>query len=327
MKRGIVYMKKIRTKKLNEIKAGVVTIFVLSGLLGMLMPISSAGPIFNFQSILNVSWGNETQQPFVPRGEIRTVRIVITHTVTKTAGGKGVLSTLKGALIPIHVEIVEKPSWCSATVQQGTLSVTVQPDITSTVETTIAIQVTNNAPANSLGYIKVKATADRTSIIEGFENVFTLSFIPAYKSLINPSLPETNMKEIGPMDTAVLPITISNLGNARTIVFLDVTSIPEDWVAVVTSQLTLEEGAGSYGTAYLIVKPPKSFGYHNDEQTIKVSMQPVDAGDYSKRGEITYQTFLVQSRGFSTPGFETIVFLGAFALTLLIIVYIRKRKK
>jgi hypothetical protein len=56
-------------------------------------------------------------------------------------------------------------------------------------------------------------------------------------------------------------------------------------------------------------------------------MQPVDADDYSKKGEITYETFLVQSRGFSTPGFETIVFLGAFALTLLIVIYIRKRKK
>jgi hypothetical protein len=320
-------MKKIRTKKINEIKAGVVTVFVLSGLLVALVPISSAGPIFNFKSILNVTWGNETQEPFVPRGQLRTVTIIITHTVTKTAAGKGVLSTLTGALIPIHVEIIEKPSWCSATVQEGTLSVTVQPGITSTVKTTIAIQVANNAPANSLGYIKVKATAERTSIIEGFENVFTLNFIPAYKSLINPSLPETNMKEIGPMDTAVLPITISNLGNARTIVFLDVTSIPEDWVAMVTSQLTLEEGAGSQGTAYLVVKPPKSFGYHNEEQIIKVSMQPVDANDYSKRGEITYQTFLVQSRGFSTPGFETILFLGAFVFTLLSIIYMRKRKK
>jgi hypothetical protein len=124
-----------------------------------------------------------------------------------------------------------------------------------------------------------------------------------------------------------LPIDISNLGNARTIVLLEVTSVPEDWVAVITSQLTLEEGTGSQGTAYLVVKPPKSFGYHNDEQTIKISMQPVDADDYSKKGEITYETFLVQSRGFSTPGFETIVFLGAFALTLLIVIYIRKRKK
>ncbi len=96
---------------------------------------------------------------------------------------------------------------------------------------------------------------------------------------------------------------------------------------MITSQLILEEGAGSTATAYLVVKPPKSFGYHNDEQTIKISMQPVNADDYSKKGEITYETFLVQSRGFSTPGFETIIFLGAFAMTFLIVTYTRKRKK
>lgn len=315
------------TKKINAVKASIVTALVLVGVLVAILPTTSAGPIFNFQSVLNVTWGNETQQPFVPRGELRTITLVITHTVTKTALGNGVLATLKGALIPIHVKITETPSWCTATIQQGTLSVTVQPDTISTVETKLSVQVANDAPAYSLGYIKVKATAEKTGLIAEYENDFTLSFIPAYKALISRSLPETNLKEIGPMDTAVLPIDIANLGNARTIVLLEVTSVPDDWVAVITSQLTLEEGTGSQGTAFLVVKPPKSFGYHNDEQTIKISMQPVDADDYSKKGEITYETFLVQSRGFSTPGFETIVFLGAFALTLLIVTYIRKRKK
>jgi hypothetical protein len=110
-------------------------------------------------------------------------------------------------------------------------------------------------------------------------------------------------------------------------VLLNVVSVPKDWIALITSQLILEEGAGSKATAYLVVKPPKSLGYHNDEQTIQISMQPVKADDYSKKGETTYETFLVQSRGFSTPGFETIVFLGAFAITFLIVAYTHKRKK
>jgi hypothetical protein len=177
-----------------------------------------------------------------------------------------------------------------------------------------------------LGYIKIKATAEKTGIIEGYEDEFTLSFIPAYNALISHSLPETNSKEIGPMDTATFPITIANLGNARTVVLLNIVSAPKDWIAMITSQLILEEEAGSTATAYLIIKPPKGFGYHNDEQTIKISMQPVKADDYSKKGDITYETFLVQSRGFSTPGFETIIFLGAFAMAFLIVTYTQKRK-
>jgi hypothetical protein len=318
---------KAMTKKLKALKASIVTGVVLVSALIAVLPTTSAGPIFNLQSVLNVTWGNETQQPLVPRGELRTLTLIITHTVAKTALGTGALATLTGVLIPINVKIIDTPSWCTATIEQGTLSVTVQPDTISTVETKLSIQVANDAPAYSLGYIKIKATAEKTSLIEGCENDVTLNFIPAYKALISLSLPETNAKEIGPMDTAVLPINIANLGNARTIVLLDVTNVPEDWTAIITSQLLLEEGSGSTGTAYLIVKPPKSFGYHNDEKTIKISMQPVDADDYSKKGEITYETFLVQSRGFSTPGFETIAFFGALAMTLLIAAYTRKRKE
>ncbi len=157
----------------------------------------------------------------MPRGELRTITLVITHTVTRGALGNGVLATLTGALIKIDVSIIETPSWCTATISQGTLSVTVQPDTISTVETKLSIQVANDAPAYSLGYIKVKATAEKTGLIAGYEDDFTLSFIPAYKALISPSLPETNSKEIGPMDTAVFPIDISNLGNARTIVLIE----------------------------------------------------------------------------------------------------------
>jgi hypothetical protein len=318
---------RVMTKKFKAAKASIVTGLVLVSVLVTVLPTTSAGLIFNLQSSLNVTWGNETQEPIVPRGELRTLTLVITHTVSRGALGEGVLVTLTGALIKIDVSIIETPSWCTATISQGTLSVTVQPNAISTVETILSIQVANDAPAYGLGYVKVKATAEKTGIIEGYEDDFTLSFIPAYKALISPSLPETNSKEIGPMDTAVFAIDITNLGNARTVVLLNVVNVPKDWVAVITSQLILEEAAGSKATAYLVIKPPKSFGYHYDEQTIQISMQPVKADDYSKKGEITYETFLVQSRGFSTPGFETIIFLGAFAMAFLIVAYTRKSKK
>jgi hypothetical protein len=315
------------TKKMRSVKASIVTGLVIISTLVTLFPPTSAGLIFNLQSVLNVTWGNEIDEPIIPRGEIRSLTLVITHKIARGPAGEAVLVTLEGSLIPIHVSIIDTPSWCTATLSQGTLSVIVQSNQISTVETTLSISVANDAPAYGLGYIKVKATAETTGLIEGCENEFTLSFLPEYKALIEPSYPESYSKDIGPMDTAVFPIEIENLGNARTIVFLNVSNIPKDWIAMVTDQLTIAEGAGSKGTAYLIVKPSKSFGYHNEEGTIRVSMQPVKADDYSKKGEITTQTFLVQSRGFSTPGFETIFFLSAFALVFLIISFTRKRKK
>jgi hypothetical protein len=129
------------------------------------------------------------------------------------------------------------------------------------------------------------------------------------------------------MDTATFPIVIQNLGNARTLVLLDVVNVPKDWAAIVTSQVTLDEGPGSTATAYLVVKPPKGFGYHYDEQTIKITMQPVKADQPTKVGSIYTEAFLIQSRGFSTPGFEAIAFLGALAVVLLVMTWIRKGKK
>ena len=315
------------TKKIKAVKASIITGIVLVSMLAAVLPTTSAGLIFNLQSVLNVTWGNETKQPVVPRGELRELTLAISHTVTRGAIGRGMLLLYQGNQIVINVEIVETPSWCTANIAQGTLSVTVQPDQITTVYTKLSLQVADNAPAYGLGYVKVKATARKAGLISAYEQDFTLSFIPDYKPLIKPSLPETNSKEIGPMDTAIFPILIENLGNARTVVLLNVVSVPKDWNAIITSQVTLEEGAGSTATAYLVIKPPKGFGYHYDEQTIKISMQPVKADDYSKKGEITYESFLVQSRGFSTPGFDAIAFIGALAVVLLIITCIQKRKK
>jgi hypothetical protein len=94
---------------------------------------------------------------------------------------------------------------------------------------------------------------------------------------------------------------------------------------LVTDQVVLEEPAGSSATAYLVIKPSHSFGYHNEEASIQVSMQPVYADDFSKKGEITTQTFLVESRGFSTPGFEMILFLSAVGAIMIVLSFYRKR--
>jgi hypothetical protein len=315
------------TKRFKTVKASIVTGIVFISVIVAVLPTTSAGLIFDLQSVLTVSWSaNQTQQPVVPRGALRALDLSITHTVTRGVFGQGMINVYKGKTIVITVEIVETPSWCTATIAQGTLSTTVQPDTTTIVKTALSLQVADDAPAFGLGYIKLKATAKQAGLIAGFTQEFTLTFVPDYKPLIQPAYPETNTKKIGPLDTAVFPIQVTNLGNARTVVLLTVVNAPADWNAIITDQLILEEGKGSSSTAYLVIKPPKGFGYHNDERTITISMQPVKYDDYSKKGEITTASFLVESRGFSTPGFESIAFIGALAVVLLIITFYRKRK-
>jgi hypothetical protein len=316
------------TKRLQTAKISIITGLVLISTIVAIIPTTSAGLIFNLQGVVTVSWpGGETAQPVVPRGELRVLNLNVTYYVTKSFFGSGLLQAYSGKSIVITLEIIETPTWCTANIAQGTISATVVPNGKYYATTTLTLQVADDAPAFGLGSIKVRATAAAGGLIKGYQNDFTLSFIPDYKPLIKPSLPETNSKEIGPMDTATFPITIQNLGNARTIVYLYVVDVPKDWVAIVTSQVTLEEGVDSTATAYVTIKPPKGFGYHDDQKTITISLQPVKADDATKKGEITYETVLVQSRGFSTPGFEAIAFIGAFAIVLITMTLIRKRKK
>ena len=166
-------------------------------------------------------------------------------------------------------------------------------------------------------------------LIEGFSQEFTLNFVPAYKPIININLPETNTRKIGPMDSATFPVEVQNMGNARTTVFLNVTYVPKGWNAIITSQLQLEEGVGSSAIAYLVVKPPKNFGYHSEQETIRISLTPARIDDLSDQGVTIYENFLVESQGFSTYGFEAIL---PFVLIIILIIalvfyWFTKRRK
>lgn len=316
------------TKRFKTIKASILTGIILISVIIAVSPTISAGIFFNLQSSLTVSWNaSETTQPLVPRGGTRTLALDITHTVNKGLLGAAVLQMYTGKQITIKIEILETPSWATASLSQGTVTATINPGTVQTLQTYLTIAVAENAPAFGVGAVRLRATALKAGLVQSFEQDFTLNFQPDYKPLISPAFPDSNTKQIGPMDTATFRIDITNMGNARTKVYLSVVTVPEGWVAIVTDQITLEEGVGSVGTAYLVVKPPKGFGYHYDEKTIVISMQPVKADEETKKGSITPASFLVESRGFSTPGFDAIAFIGALALVMGIIVFIRKRKQ
>lgn len=313
------------TKHCRTIQTSVILGILLMSVFATVIPSTSAGLLFNLQSVVTVTWsGNQTEKPVVPRGAIRQVDIDVTYMVTRGVLGKNLLYLYSGKTAFIKLSIESTSDWATASLQSDTIAVPVssEPQYGTTI---LSLQVSENAPAFALGVVTIKASVPKMGLIQGYEQSFDLNFVPSYKPLISPSLPETNTKEIGPLDTAVFPVTVTNLGNARTIVFLNVVNVPEGWNAIITSQVTLEEAAGSTATAYLTVKPPKNFGYHDEQVTIKISMKPARADDLTQQGETIYETFLIQSRGFSTPGFEPILFIGALFVVMLLVRYKKKK--
>jgi hypothetical protein len=314
-------------KNRRTIKSAFIIGLVLVSACAAFVPSTSAGIFFNLQSVVSVGYsGNKTEDPVVPRGSIITVQMDVDYYVTRGVLGKGVLLAYQGKNAFVKLEIVGQSSWLTANLMKDTVPFSIS-DQKQTSTFNVAFQASENAPAYAQGYITIKASVGKLGLIEGFEQEFTLPVFPAYKPLIDPSLPDTNTKRIGPMDTAVFPIEVRNLGNAETIVFLDVEYVPKGWNAIITSQVTLSEGDGSTATAYLVVKPPKSFGYHSEEETIRISMEPVRADDQKDRGEKIYENFLVESQGFSTHGIEAVLpIILVIIVVLLIAIYYFKTK-
>lgn len=315
-------------KKLKSFKVTLMLGMLLSSTLIAAAPtISAAGPLglVNLNSYVRVDWSaNRTEEPIVPRGELRQIGIDITYGVTYGSIVPFFVNTLmniySGRQANIKLEIMETPDWCTATLKSGTLTTQVSKQ-ENTIQTVLTIQVDEDAPAYGAGFVRLKASIDKISMIEGYSKQFDLTFTPEYLPLVDANVDGQTSLNIGPLDSAVFPIDIKNLGNARTTVFLDVEP-PANWIAVVTNQITIPDGEN--GTAYLTVKPPKEFGWHYDREQIKVSVTPARAENIQQQGETTFITVMVESRGFSTPGFESIVFIGALMIALLIVR--RKRK-
>ena len=316
-------------KNLKTIQSTFIICLVLFSTCATFIPNTSAGILFNLQSVVSVQYaGNETQKPVIPRGSILNVQLDVTYYVTRGLFGSGILVAYSSQLAMVKLEIIDKSEWLTANLPTDTVPFSIS-DQPRTSKFNIAFQASENAPAYAQGYITIKAYVAKIGLIQGFEQEFTLPVFPSYKPLIDPNLPETNTKKIGPMDSAVFPIEIKNLGNAETIVFLDIESKPAGWNAIITSQITLPEGEGATATAYLVIKPPKGFGYHDDEETIKISMEPVRADDQKDRGEKIYENFLVESHGFSTYGIEAVlpIILVIVVIIFLVFYYLKKIKK
>lgn len=319
---------KYMAKRFKTIKSAAIISILLVSIFMAMVPTTttSAGPlgIVNLSSYVRVDWkANDTKTPIIPRGEMRQIDIEVTYGVTHGSIIKILadlmLNLYQGRQVNIKLDIVDVPSWCTATLKTHTITAQVSKD-EITLGTVLTIRLDENAPAYGAGYVRIKASVDTIGLIEGYEKQFDLEFTPEYLPLVNAQVTGKTSINVGPLDSAVFPIEIQNLGNSRTIVFLDV-DVPQGWIAVVTDQITILEG--SAGTAYLTVKPPKEFGWHYDREQIKISVLPTRAENIQQQGEITHITVMVESRGFSTPGFESVVFIAA----LFAVVFMLKRRK
>jgi len=305
-------------------------------ILGVFIPVLcssvSAAPLYNARSVVAIDWSkSESQIPIVPRDEIKEFDLIIEYRVdTGETFGEGIFlgyTEDKNYSAIIELEIVDKPSWCSAVLGASTVATNLtRREVTSTE---LYLTIDEFAPAYSAeGVIKIKAKVKDLGWIKGDEKIFDLKFKPAYFPIISTSLPDINTKRIDAAENAVFPIEIENMGNARTKVVLNVEYVPAGWKATVTDEVFLGSEAGSKQTAYLTVIPPKDLGYHYGQGTVKISLTPERAENSEEKGNPIYANFIVQNRGFSSNGMENIyLVLIIIVIVIAAIVFIVKKRR
>jgi hypothetical protein len=120
------------------------------------------------------------------------------------------------------------------------------------------------------------------------------------------------------------------LGNARTRVYIELTGVPDDWSASITNEIIIEEGTGSKATAYLTLKPPKGFGFHDDTASIFIKFTPEMAENPTYKGDPQTLDILVESRGFSIIGIEVLILPIIVIVIIILLLYyfiIKKRSE
>ena len=248
------------------------------------------------QSSLYFSWdANGTQYPLPPGGPPRNVNLTISYITVLGSRfvGKLILLYCRATQqsVVVTLEIGEIPTWCTASLSETQL----QFPITGNVEehtVTLTVAVDEHAPAYALGYVRIHASVNTVygpfgllPFVNGYDGTAMLSFLPGYLPHII-VIPASNHLNVTPGNTSILPITITNHGNARTAVFSEIVeSPPEGWIIHIPGKVVVEVNMSS--EIILSVVPPVDF---NGTESLTLSFTPYKADDYTQHGDPVYVT-------------------------------------
>ena len=176
----------------------------------------------------------------------------------------------------VFFNIIDKPEWCNVTIIPNII------DIIPTVEwkrnyANLTIIVNKNAPAFSYRNIKIEVRVDGLGVIEGTTINHDVHFRPGYLPILKLNTPEDTYFFTNPEDEAKFDIEIENLGNAKTHIASRVLNIPAGWNAYIEPSTVIGAsliGDTSKKNLQLVVKPPNTFGYHDEREVIQVSIIP-----------------------------------------------------
>ena len=304
----------------------VVTLFLLATLILFIPGSLSLGQIYECDSVIKIDYDKDfANKPILPINRTLTIPIKTRYFIQGfLAEYVGQEYTESGIYAYVYPEVIKTPEWCVATV---TPSFLLLPATTDGVEKilNLTIKINRNARAFDEGKISLRFNISQMGSVRGASYIKNVSFTTGYLPMLDINILDGTLEYITPSEIANFGIEIKNLGNAKTYVSARILDIPKGWSANIPSDFLIESknsGGDNTKTITFSVKPPYTFGYHNDKKTITVALKPSYFDNKTISGGEYYINFIVKSKGFSTPGFEFIL----VTLSLCFMVILARRK-
>jgi hypothetical protein len=313
----------------------IILMISLVGVFTVCMPTTSAGLLkflnkaYTCNSEINIEYdSNAARDPFLPVDMVKEIPLTVNYRITGLFAEEIPFYYHGGeAFNFIYLYVEKTPDWCTASVEPSIIFALPRAEGT-TKGAVLSVHVSKNAYALSEGTITIKAEIPKRmgSILGGvfYQNI---TFTPGYLPNLRINTPEGTIKFMGPGETTNFQIDIENLGNADTRLTCKVLDLPKGWTSSISSDSVIGSevtGTNPKKTIQLDVQPPYGFGYHNDKEVIRVSITPSFFNNESLVGKEYSLSFIVQSKGFSTPGFETV--FGLIAL-IAVVLLLKKRQR
>lgn len=298
--------------------------------------------ILKLKNNVNIKWDQtETSEPIIPKTSAKTFELNITYTTEYSYKISTIFADLmKNRKIDIKLEIVESPEWCEATIDKNTVSTTISTE-QKNLSANLSVSVNEDAIAYQTGTIKINVSVDPQMgpigalvLIAGYNKVYEFSITPGFLPKISTKVEyvnysKTGMVELPPYNETSIPINISNLGNGKTKVLVEVTNSPENWSIGVDSYIIID--MNSSGQIDLSVEADHKF----DDESVTVKLTPVRSDDTTDVGESTNLTIKFHNDGsYKEPSEETFeidtttlaIILFVIILAIIIVAVFIKRK-
>lgn len=325
-------------KQFKKVKIFTVFLILLCSSLFVIGSTVTAAPLdkyFECEPVVVIEYNESLlKDPITPYEETTVIPVTIKARIK--GPGQEIVNDYIGVgstFLPVKLFIEEVPIGCHASINPPIIELKPIGIEFSSVNATVSLTVDRRLPALQQEHVLLRVETGRmgssATLVKKGNFTLELPFKVGYYPQIAVSTPDGNVKEIHPDESAEFPIDVQNFGNGNTEIISEIVDIPEGWIAEIISGVVVGSesvGANPKETITLKVRPPISFGYHEEREIIQVVLTPKYYKDSDYAGEPHDLFFVVQSRGFSTPGFDLITLSFAFILVSFFIFRIKKSK-